>query len=414
MSRSDAQAIENEVVAGTAVPLRQMAALFALGSCALLNVYATQPILPDIAHRFGVSVGTSTWTISASTLGVAVAAPLAGAMSDRFGRKRVMVAALIGLILTTASCALAWNFPALLSLRFAQGLLVPFIFTAALAYIAEEWSGRTATTMNGVYVAGTAFGGFCGRFLAGAAASFTGSLSTFLVFAVLLTPVLVLTVYCLPVERRFKASASLGDSLRSVAKGVCDWRLLATCFVGASLLFQQVTSFTYLSLRLAAPPFSLTSIEVGALFVVFLLPVTVTPFFGRLIGTIGRTQAFLLSQFAGIAGIALTLSIYLPSIVVGLALSCMAVFAGQACATGYTARHAKGGRSAATGLYLTCYYLGGSIGAVAPAPLYVRHGWLGCAILIGLVALASTAVARAAWRDRTPRIKNEVKDMQNT
>lgn len=399
MNRSDVQAMRNDVAVDTAVPFRQMAALFALGSCALLNVYATQPILPDIARRFGVSIGTSTWTLSTSTLGVAVAAPLAGAISDRFGRKRIMVMALVGLILTTASCALAWNFAALLSLRFAQGLLVPFIFTAALAYIAEEWSGRTATTLNGVYVAGTAFGGFCGRFLAGTAASLTGWLSTFVVFAVLLMPVLALTVFCVPTERRFKASASLGNSLRNVAKGVRDWRLLATCFVGASLLFQQVTSFTYLSLRLAAPPFGLTAIEVGALFVVFLLPVTVTPFFGHLIGTIGRTQAFLLSQIAGMAGIALTLSVHLPAIIVGLALSCMAVFAGQSCATGYTARHARSGRSAATGLYLTCYYLGGSIGAVAPAPLYARHGWLGCAALIGLVALVSTALSCVAWKE---------------
>lgn len=399
MNRSDTITMENEAAANTAVPLRQTAALFALGSCALLNVYATQPILPDIARRFGVSLGASAWTISTSTLGVAVAAPLAGAVSDRFGRKRVMVAALIALIVITASCALAWNFTALLSLRFTQGLLVPFIFTAALAYIAEEWSGRTATTMNGVYVAGTAFGGFCGRFLAGAAASFTGWLSTFLVFAVLLILVLALAVFCLPAERQFRASASLGKSLWSVAKGVRDWRLLATCFVGASLLFQQVTSFTYLSLRLSAPPFSLTSIKVGALFVVFLLPVTVTPFFGRLIGTIGRTRAFLLSQVVGIAGITLTLSVHLPSIVTGLALSCMAVFAGQSCATGYTARHAREGRSAATGLDLTCYYLGGSLGAVAPAPLYTHHGWPGCAVLIGLVALASTALARVAWRE---------------
>lgn len=399
MNRSATITMQNEAAANTAVPLRQTAALFALGSCALLNVYATQPILPDIARRFSVSLGASAWTISTSTLGVAVAAPLAGAVSDRFGRKRVMVAALIALIVITASCALAWNFTALLSLRFAQGLLVPFIFTAALAYIAEEWSGRTATTMNGVYVAGTAFGGFCGRFLAGAAASFTGWLSTFLVFAVLLILVLALAVFCLPMERQFRPSASLGKSLWSVAKGVRDWRLLATCFVGASLLFQQVTSFTYLSLRLSASPFSLTSIEVGALFVVFILPVTITPFFGRLIGTIGRTRAFLLSLVAGIAGIALTLSVHLPSIVIGLALSCMAVFAGQSCATGYTARHAREGRSAATGLYLTCYYLGGSLGAVAPAPLYTHHGWLGCAVLIGLVALASTALARVAWRE---------------
>ncbi len=49
--------------------------------------------------------------------------------------------------------------------------------------------------------------------------------------------------------------------------------------------------------------------------------------------------------------------------------------------------------------YLTCSYLGGSIGAVAPAPLYAHHGWFGCAVLIGLLALARTALARVAWQE---------------
>lgn len=375
-----------------------MSALFALGSCALLNVYSTQPILPDIASRFHVSIATSAWTISSSTLGVAAGAPLAGAVSDRYGRKRVIIAALICLIFTTASCAISWNFSSLLFFRFAQGLLVPFIFTASLAYIAEEWDGRSGSTMNGIYVGGTAFGGFCGRFLSGVAASYTGWISTFFVFAALIFGVLLLNVTALPTERNFHRSISLLSSLKNVVSGFQDWRLRSTCFIGASLLFQQVTSFTYLSLRLSASPFCLTPLQVGSLFVVFLLPVAVTPLFGRLIGNIGRVRSFFFSQLVGLIGILLTLSSNIPCIVLGLALSCMAVFAGQSCATGYTAQHAKGSRSAATGLYLTSYYLGGSFGAVAPAPLYTNYGWIGCTALIALVAAISTLFARLAWQ----------------
>lgn len=52
-------------------------AVFLLGVCALLNIYSTQPLLPVLSRDLHVPLGQSTWTISATTLGVAVMAPLA-------------------------------------------------------------------------------------------------------------------------------------------------------------------------------------------------------------------------------------------------------------------------------------------------------------------------------------------------
>lgn len=57
-------------------------AVFLLGLCALLNIYSTQPLLAELAAVFQVPVDRATWTITATTLGVAVAAPFAGSISD--------------------------------------------------------------------------------------------------------------------------------------------------------------------------------------------------------------------------------------------------------------------------------------------------------------------------------------------
>ena len=86
------------------------------------------------------------------------------------------------------------------------------------------------------------------------------------------------------------------------------------------------------------------------------------------------------------------------AIVAGLALSACAVFIGQSCATGAAASLGGTARSSAVGMYLTAYYLGGSVGGVAPAPLFARSGWAACVALLGAVVAASVAVAVPAWR----------------
>jgi hypothetical protein len=74
------------------------------------------------------------------------------------------------------------------------------------------------------------------------------------------------------------------------------------------------------------------------------------------------------------------------------------VFAGQASATGFIGAHARRDRSAAVGLYLTAYYLGGTIGGFAPAPLAAGPGWPAVVLLVVLVVAVGAVVGTIAWR----------------
>ena len=71
--------------------IRTLAVAFA-GACAFLSLYATQPLLPTLERLFRAGKTAVSLTVTASTLGVALAAPLIGLLADRFGRKRVIVA----------------------------------------------------------------------------------------------------------------------------------------------------------------------------------------------------------------------------------------------------------------------------------------------------------------------------------
>jgi MFS transporter, YNFM family, putative membrane transport protein len=52
------------------------------------------------------------------------------------------------------------------------------------------------------------------------------------------------------------------------------------------------------------------------------------------------------------------------------------------------------------GLYITSYYLGGSVGATLPAPLWSAAGWHGCIILLVLVQCIAMLLIRNNWMGR--------------
>ncbi|MCX5804285.1 MAG: MFS transporter [Proteobacteria bacterium] len=77
---------------------------------------------PNFIKEFNTSVLWAGWTISIYLIAVAMVMPLAGKLSDTFGRKKVF---LISLILFTASslaCGLAPNIYTLIACRFLQGI----------------------------------------------------------------------------------------------------------------------------------------------------------------------------------------------------------------------------------------------------------------------------------------------------
>jgi len=192
--------------------------------------------------------------------------------------------------------------------------------------------------------------------------------------------------------------------IRSLSPAVFRKPLLAAYAVGFCVLFSQVAAFTYAGLYLGLPPFSLGPAALGTLYMVFLLALIVIPIAGRL--SKSRPHAELLSVAAvlGISGSALTLVPALWCIVVGLALSSTGVFLAQAAANAFTTASAGDDKAGAVGVYLTCYYLGGSCGAIAPALIWERWGWAGCVALIIAFQVLTLLIALTGWKPLKPEL----------
>src|ERR1700692_2384149 len=134
-------------------------AVFAAGFLTFVNMWCTQAILPVLAAAFHVSQAQTGLSVTAPLIATACMAPVIGAISDRFGRKVFITSAAVLLLIPTLLAARAESFDAFVLCRFAQGLLLPFIFTITIAYIGDETSGPTTARLPRAYNSGSVFGG---------------------------------------------------------------------------------------------------------------------------------------------------------------------------------------------------------------------------------------------------------------
>src|SRR4030088_1679822 len=92
-------------------------AIATAGFCAFLNLYSPQRLMPALAREFGLGAAKMSSSMTASVLAIALTAPFTGAVADVMGRKRVITAAMLAVVVPMAGAALAPDVNALLGWR---------------------------------------------------------------------------------------------------------------------------------------------------------------------------------------------------------------------------------------------------------------------------------------------------------
>lgn len=378
-------------------PDRRHVAVALAGAGAFLNLYAPQSVLPLLAQEFGATAADIAMIMSAATFAIAFTAPFTGVIADVLGRKRVIAAAMLALVVPTAMTALSPNLEAMIFWRFVQGLMLPPIFAVTVAYIGGEWPTDEATGVTGLYTAAAGLGGFIGRLSTGLLADPVGWRGAFLFDAALTLACAIGVILLLPRETQFVRASNLAASLRQMLAHLRNPRLIATFAVGFGVLFNFIAIFTFVSFHLAAPPFNLSPAALGMIFAVYLLGTVTTPLVGRAVSRFGR-RPFVTGIIAVWAfGVALTLVPSLLAIAIGLAIAAAAGFLCQAAAQSYVATSAGSGLSAAIGLYVTAFYVGGSVGAVVPGAAWEAFGWPGTVAMVLAMLALMAGIVRTAW-----------------
>ncbi|WP_186093536.1 MFS transporter [Burkholderia gladioli] len=371
---------------------RRFWAIALCACCPFLAVYATQPLLPSLAQLFGANASDVSLTITATTLAVAIAAPFSGVVADAIGRKLVIVACILGLSIPMVLASTATSLEQLIVWRFIQGLFIPGIFSVTLAYVGEEWQGKNVGMGMSAYVSGGVVGSVSGRVISGIAADLHGWRASFLVLACCIAIGGLCVWILLPRSRHFERQRNIGAGLLVMVRHLRNPRLVAIYACAFNNLFVFVSVFTYITFYLVKPPFLLGKAALGFMFLLNLFGAFANPFAGRWMGRVGYRAELIAALATSTIGILLTLVPSLVVALVGVALISTGVFVAQTAATGQMGAVAGKAKSSAAGVYVCCYYAGGSVGAFLPGFAYAAGGWPACIALILAVKLVSAFI----------------------
>jgi EmrB/QacA subfamily drug resistance transporter len=119
---------------------RLIAGTIGLGA-ALTNFDVTSVVvvMPAIATELGISVGSWAWIVDAYSIAFTVTLLVAGALADRFGRRRSLLIGNACFLAASLGCGLAWNSPLFLAARAAQGAAAAFLVVGGFASLSTAF-----------------------------------------------------------------------------------------------------------------------------------------------------------------------------------------------------------------------------------------------------------------------------------
>ncbi len=375
--------------------------LFIGGFSTFALLYAVQPLMPVFAREFALSPAVASLSLSIATAVLAAAMIGAGAVSEIFGRKRVMAASLAASSLVTTLAALAPDWPTLLALRALAGLALSGLPAVAMAYIADEMDAGAIGLAMGLYIAGSTLGGMAGRLVVAALSDQFGWRPAIAAAGAVGLLGAALIALALPTSRgSSQRRPDVGAPTPSLAAHFSDPGLRLLFAEAFLLLGSFVCAYNYIGFRLAAPPFSFSQTTIGLVFVLYLVGAVSATVMGDLAGRYGRRRVMWIAIAIELAGVAVTLPDNIVAIGLGVGLITWGFFGAHSIASSWVGLRAQSGRAQASALYLFFYYLGSSLAGSAGGLFFAWAGWPGVAGL--LAALIGSALVIALRLSKVP------------
>jgi len=88
----------------------------------VLDITIVNVALPHMLGAFGATSDQITWVLTSYIVSAAVVMPLTGYLSTWLGRRRLLLGAITGFVISSALCGMAWNLETMVAFRLAQGI----------------------------------------------------------------------------------------------------------------------------------------------------------------------------------------------------------------------------------------------------------------------------------------------------
>jgi MFS transporter, YNFM family, putative membrane transport protein len=362
----------------------------------VVDLFATQAILPALVRHYGVTPGQMGFAVNACTMGMAIAGLGVAYFSQHIDRRRGILVALIVLAVPTTLLASAPNLTVFTLLRIMQGLCMASAFTLTLAYLGENTSAGDTAGAFAAYITGNVASNLIGRLISAAVADHLGLAWNFYFFAALNLAGAVLVYFTV---HKAPPMAAMGTAARSPlhawAAHMKNPALRATFGIAFCILFAFIGTFTYVNFVLVGEPFMVGAMMLGFVYLVFLPSILTTPLAGRAVRWLGTRPTMWSSLAVAGLGLPLMLTPSLLAVLTGMVLVGVGTFFAQATATAFVGRAATVDRGAASGIYLACYFAGGLVGSAVLGQFFDMFGWHVC--VAGIALSLAVAVALTFW-----------------
>jgi len=379
---------------GSPAFMKTVLALFSGGFATFALLYCVQPMMPLLSQEFAINAAQSSLVLSVATAMLAIGLLITGPISDRIGRKPVMVFALVCAALSTLASAVMPSWELVLATRALVGLSLSGLAAVAMTYLSEEIHPQHIGLAMGLYIGGNAIGGMCGRLISGVLIDFVSWHTAMLCIGGLALVAAVVFWKVLPESRNFRPQTL---NPRSLLNGfVMHFRDagLPWLFLEAFLLMGAfVTLFNYIGYRLLAEPYHMNQALVGLLSIVYLSGIYSSAQVGALADRLGRRKVFWASIVVMAGGMLMTLASPLAMIIIGMLVFTFGFFGAHSVASSWIGRRALKAKGQASSLYLFSYYAGSSVAGTSGGVFWHMAGWNGIGLFIGSLLAVALLVA---------------------
>lgn len=353
--------------------------LMTVSACLVIaNNYYNQPLLGDIANEFNVTEAAANRVATITIFGYAVGLFLLVPLGDMFHKKKIIIADFAVIIISLLSFVFSQNIMMMTISGFFIGLssVVPQMFVPLAAQLStsEERSKNVGIVMSGLLI------GILGsRVFSGLIGNHFGWRSVYYIAAAVMVLLWILIIILLPDIKPtfFGTYKELLKSIVVLIKKRKDLRIAA--LRGALSLASFQAFWTTLTFHVERPPFSAGSDVAGLLGIVGIGGALAASYVGRIadrvnknhiltVSTIFMIASWLLFGIDALGYIGLIVGIFIFDI--GLqsihVTNQSIIFARDVDAT-----------NRINTVYMTCYFIGGSIGAFLAGMAWTYYGWIG-------------------------------------
>ena len=192
----------------------------------VLDTTIANVALPSMVGDLGASADTITWVLTSYIVAAAIMTPVTGWLADRFGRKELFLASVVGFVAFSMLCGLAWSLESMVLFRLMQGVfgaaIVPLSQTFLLDINPKERHGQAMAIWGAGIMVGPIIGPTLGGWLTD---SFNWRWVFFINLPVGIIAFLGMAVYLPAIAKRLRGFDFFGFAMLSLGVGALQLML---------------------------------------------------------------------------------------------------------------------------------------------------------------------------------------------